>query len=97
MKIMVCMALAISLMVLAPVWANQSAVEHAYSLYYQGEKDAAISMMEEYIRDNPDPKAYYFLGYAYYQQKDMERARNFFNEAYRLKSFYSPVAPEQSQ
>lgn len=97
MKIIGCIVIAISLTAIAPAWSNETSVEKAYFLYYQGEKDAAINMMEDYIRDNPDPKAYYFLGYAYYEQKDMDRAREFFNEAYRLKSFYSPVTPGQSQ
>jgi TolA-binding protein len=39
----------------------------------------------------PDVNALYFLGYAYYEMKDMDKAQQYFDEAYRLKSFYSPM------
>jgi tetratricopeptide (TPR) repeat protein len=66
-------------------------------VYYKGEKEAAIKMMEEYVQDNPDPRVYYFLGYAYYEMEEMDKANKYFTEAYRLKDFYSPVPPEENQ
>ena len=71
--------------------AQQSPLEEAYSLHYQGETKAAIKLMEEYVVDNPDPQALYFLGYAYYELKDMEKASEYFDKAYKAESFYSPM------
>ena len=78
-------------------WANQAVLKEAYSLYYKGDKEAAIKIMEDYVQENPDPAVYYFLGYAYYEMKDMDKAREYFSKSFRLKSFYSPVSPEKSQ
>ncbi len=77
--------------------ANEVSVQNAYSLYYKGQKDAAVKMMEDYIQENPDPGAYYFLGYAYYEMKDMNKSREYFTESFRLKSFYSPMPPKGNQ
>ena len=77
--------------------ANESSLEQAYSLYYKGEKEAAISMIEDEVRETPDVKALYFLGYAYYEMQNMERAREYFDEAFRLKSFYSPMESKDDQ
>jgi len=77
--------------------ANEFRLEQAYSLYYKGEKETAISMIEDYVKETPDVKALYFLGYAYYEMQNMERAREYFDEAYRLKSFYSPMESKDGQ
>ncbi|KPK03021.1 MAG: hypothetical protein AMK71_00255 [Nitrospira bacterium SG8_35_4] len=77
--------------------ANESSLEQAYSLYYKGEKEAAIGMIEDYVKETPDVKALYFLGYAYYEMQNMEKAREYFDEAFRLKSFYSPMESKDGQ
>lgn len=78
----------------APVQAES--LEKAYSLYYKGEKAEAISMIEDYVKVNPDPQAYYFLGYAYYEMKDMDKSREYFTKAYKMKSFYSPIPKDKN-
>ena len=78
-------------------WANQAVLKEAYSLYYKGDKEAEIKIMEDYVQKNPDPGVFYFLGYAYYEMKDMDKAKEYFSESFRLKSFYSPVSPEKSR
>ncbi len=75
-------------------WAEEGSLDKAYSLYYKGDKDAAIEMMEEYIETNPEPSAYYFLGYAYYEMQDMQKASEYFNKAYVKKPFYSPMSED---
>jgi len=77
------------------VKANDSPLSQAYLLYYKGKVIEAIEMMEDYVTEHPDPGAYYFLGYAYYELKDLEKAREYFDEAYRLKAFYSPTSKEK--
>ncbi len=76
--------------------ADDTVVKEAYSLYYKGEKEEAIRAMEDYVKDNPDAGVYYFLGYAYYEMQQMERANEYFNKAFRLKNFYSPMPEKES-
>ncbi|MCK5426584.1 MAG: tetratricopeptide repeat protein [Thermodesulfovibrionia bacterium] len=71
--------------------ANDGLVQKAYSLYYQGKKEAAIQLMKEYVKDYPDPKALYFLGYAFYEQKDMKTAFKYFKDAYLINPEVSPM------
>ena len=97
MKFIVSVVAVLCLVSFSLCLANESSLEQAYSLYYKGEKEAAISMIEEYVREAPDVKALYFLGYAYYEMQNMERAREYFDEAFRLKSFYSPMESKDGQ
>jgi TolA-binding protein len=52
---------------------------------------AAIQLMKEYVKDYPDPKALYFLGYAFYEQKDMKTAFKYFKDAYLINPEVSPM------
>ena len=97
MKVRVLVLIIVSLVTVSFCWANEITVTKAYSLFYKGDIEAAINMMEDYVQENPDPKAYYFLGYAYYEMKDIEKSRKYFSEAYRLKSFYSPMQTEEDR
>ncbi|UCD35712.1 MAG: tetratricopeptide repeat protein [Nitrospiraceae bacterium] len=97
MRVLVLVLTIAVLSILSPAFAEESGVKRAYDLYYRGDKEAAITMMEEYVRDNPDPGALYFLGYAYYEKKDMEKAREYFTKSYSMKDFYSPMPTEKSQ
>lgn len=97
MKIMIAALIILSLLSVSFCWANEAALKEAYTLYYKGEKDAAIEMMETYVNENPDPGVLYFLGYAYYEKKEMDRAREYFSKAFSLKDFYSPIPPKEGQ
>jgi TolA-binding protein len=97
MKVLVLALLTVLLISVSLCWANETALQEAYSLYYKGEKESAIKMMEDYVQDNPNADAFYFLGYVYYEKKEMDRAMEYFSEAFRLKSFYSPMSPEENQ
>jgi tetratricopeptide (TPR) repeat protein len=77
-------------------WANNSDVEKAYNLLYQGKVDTAIEFMEVYVNERPNAEAYYFLGYAYYEKKQMDKANEYFSKAFKLKSFYSPMDPSKN-
>ncbi|MBI5665715.1 MAG: tetratricopeptide repeat protein [Nitrospirae bacterium] len=97
MKIIIPVLILVSMLAVSFCWADEAAVKEAYSLYYQGKKTAAIEKMEAYVSENPDPGALYFLGYAYYEKKDMDKANEYFNKAFRLKDFYSPIPPKAAQ
>jgi TolA-binding protein len=91
MKILILGAAAFLFIFLTMIPVCAETLEEAYSLYYKGDKADAISMIEDYVRDNPEPKAYYFLGYAYYEMQEMDKSREYFTKAYKMKSFFSPI------
>ncbi|GBE04152.1 tetratricopeptide repeat protein [bacterium BMS3Abin09] len=91
MKIIILVAMILSLMLPSLCLAQDSAFKDAYSLYYKGKKQEAIKLMEEYAESNPGPEVFYFLGYAYYELKQMDRASRYFNDAFSRKPFYSPI------
>ncbi len=91
MKILTFVIAVLLLISLSFVPVQAESLKQAYSLYYKGEKAEAISMIEDYVRDNPEPQAYYFLGYAYYELQEMDKSREYFTKAYKMKSFYSPI------
>ncbi len=84
-------AVLILLMSFSLCLAQEASLEEAYSLYYKGEKEKAIAIMEDYVDGNPDPGVFYFLGYAYYEMKQMDKSRENFTKAYKSKDFFSPI------
>lgn len=88
------LATILSLMLFSLCLAEDTTVKRAYSLYYQGKTQQAIQLLEDYVRERPDPHALYFLGYAYYEKKKMDTAMRYFNDAYLIDPFYSPIAKE---
>ena len=94
MKIITFVITAFLLISLSFIPVHAETLEQAYSLYYKGEKTEAISIIESYVQDNPEAQAYYFLGYAYYEMKEMDKSREYFTKAYKMKSFFSPI-PEK--
>ena len=95
MRIITILLMTVSLMSFSLCWAGENPVEKAYSLYYKGDKEAAISMMKEYVEENPDPNAFYFLGYAYYEMEKTKEAAKYFNEAFIRSPFYTPMPEEK--
>jgi TolA-binding protein len=91
MKISILVLYVLLTVSLSLCWANNSDVEKAYNLLYQGKVDTAIEFMEDYVNERPNAEAYYFLGYAYYEKKQMDKANEYFSKAFKLKSFYSPM------
>ena len=96
MKIMTLVIAVLLLLSLSFVPVQAETLKEAYSLYYKGEKAEAISIIEDYVKDNPEPKAYYFLGYAYYEMQEMDKSREYFTKAYKMKSFYSPIPEDKN-
>jgi tetratricopeptide (TPR) repeat protein len=75
--------------------AAETPVEKAYDLFYQGKSDQAIELIEDYVKDTPDASAYYFLGYAYYEKNEIDKAMEYFSKSFKLKSFYSPMEQKE--
>src|ERR1700752_4031397 len=65
--------------------------QEGLKLYFKQQYEAANKEFEEAIKINPDDaKAYYFIGYSYYKLKNMPKAMETFEQAYRLDKRYSP-------
>ncbi len=87
-------AITIVILVLVTVslgWAGEKPIGKAYSLYFQGKMNAAIKIFEDYVKEYPDPKVMYFLGYAYYEIKKMDVAIKYFDDAYLIDPEFSPI------
>ncbi|MBI4849035.1 MAG: tetratricopeptide repeat protein [Nitrospirae bacterium] len=93
-KIVVTFLIIVFTLSLSLAWAQKTPIEQAYSLYFQGKMDEAISIMKDEAGKKPDPKTYYFIGYAYYKMKKMDEAKEYFDKAYQLESFYAPIVPK---
>jgi tetratricopeptide (TPR) repeat protein len=62
------------------------------NLYFQQKYPESIAEFETAIQINPDnPQAYYFIGYAYYKNRDFSKANEAFKTAYNLDHTYSPI------
>jgi len=96
MKIITIVITAFLFISLSFIPVHAETLEQAYSLFYKGDKAEAISMIEDYVKDNPEPQAFYFLGYAYYEMQEMDKSRESFTKAYKMKSFFSPIPEDKN-
>src|SRR4030065_2113538 len=91
--------LGLAILVLALVFTLSSVcpaqdLSKAYSLYYQGKMKESIKIMEDYVAEHPDARVLYFIGYSYYELKNMKMARKYFEEAYLIDPNFTPI-PER--
>lgn len=56
----------------------------AITAYKAADYKKASEYLEEYVKQRPEPQAYYLLGYSYYKLKLFDRAESAFNEAYLI-------------
>ena len=97
MRIIILVSIIVSLLIPALCLADDTQLEKARSLYYKGQKQEAINMMEEYVKTDPGPEVYYFLGYAYYELEQFKKSAQYFNDAFSRKPFYSPMAKDEKE
>ena len=64
----------------------QSGVQYYNNKNYK----AAANQFREYVGDNPDPSAYYLIGYSMYKLGKFSEADEYFNEAYLIDPKFSP-------
>ena len=96
------MTLGLTFMLLAPAgaWAEELFDRNAAEIhfqkglrfYYEDQHRKAMRELETAIMINPDDvRAFYFLGYTYYRLRDMQKAQEAFDQAYRMNPEYSPL------
>jgi Flp pilus assembly protein TadD len=72
--------------------AAEAHVQKGLQHYFQKQYVDAIREFQETLNINPDDvRSYYFLGYSYYQLREMEKAQQAFDQAYRLNPQYTPI------
>ncbi len=76
--------------------ANDASLNRAYSLYFQGKMEEAIKIMEDQVKDNPDAKVLYFIGYAYYELNQMDTAMKYFRQAYLVDPDFTPIEKKKN-
>ena len=69
--------------------------EYDKALKYYNSKNykEAAKLLKEYVKKNPDPSAYYRLGYALYKLKKYDEANEYFKEAYLIDPMASTGEP----
>jgi tetratricopeptide (TPR) repeat protein len=82
--------------------ASDAHFQEGLKLYFKQQYEDANKEFEEAIKIDPDnAKAYYFIGYSYYKLRNMPKAMETFEQAYRLDKRYSPIprasSPEQPE
>ncbi|MEW6001881.1 MAG: tetratricopeptide repeat protein [Nitrospirota bacterium] len=76
------------------VFAQGDNFEKALSLYQKGKFKMSAKYLKEYVEKNPDPYAYYLLGYANYKMKNHSEAIKYFEESYVLDPNFVPPIPK---
>lgn len=71
--------------------AQENSYDKAVHAYMKKDFKTAVRILREYVKKNPDPYAYYLLGYALYKQKNHAESAKYFQEAYVLDPNISPV------
>jgi TolA-binding protein len=71
--------------------AQDNSYDKAVNAYMKKDFKTAGKILREYVRKNPDPRAYYLLGYALYKQKSHAESAKYFQEAYVLDPNISPA------
>jgi len=84
----------------SPVFADElfdatAATQHfnaGLDLYFKQDYKEAIKEFEAAAEIDPEnANSYYFMGYSYYKLKDMNKAREVFEQAYEADTKYSPM------
>jgi tetratricopeptide (TPR) repeat protein len=70
-------------------YAYDETYEKAMKHFKSREYKRAIPYLENYVVQKPDPAAYYMLGYAYYQLRNFDRSKDYFDQAYLINPDFS--------
>jgi len=71
--------------------------QQGLKLYFKQQYGEAIKEFDEAVKIDPEnAKSYYFIGYSYYKLKNMPKAMETFEQAYRLDQRYSPIPQTSS-
>jgi len=71
-------------------FADAGSYEDALFFYKKGDFKNAVKYLKEYVKEKPDPYAYYLLGYASYKMKKHSESVRYFKEAYTIDPNISP-------
>jgi len=74
----------ILLLTIATANAYDETYEKAVKHFKSGEYKRAVPYLETYALQKPDAAVYYMLGYSYYQLKNFDRSKYYFDQAYLL-------------
>jgi len=75
--------------------AEESLYDKAVGAYMKKDFKTAVKFLKEYVEKQPDPYAYYLLGYALYKMKNHSESTKYFEEAYVLSPNISPLSVKE--
>jgi len=71
--------------------AQDNSYSMAVNSYMKKDFKSAVRILKQYVKETPDPQAYYLLGYALYKQKKHAESAYYFDQAYLLDPGISPA------
>jgi hypothetical protein len=63
--------------------------ERALQAYHSGRYSETVGILKEYVEKNPDPSAYYLIGYSLYELGRYDEATEYFEEAYLIDPVFA--------
>jgi TolA-binding protein len=85
------MFFAMSAVVSDTILANtDTEYDKALKYYNSGKYKEAAMLLKEYVKKNPEPPAYYRIGYALYELGKYDEATEYFKAAYLIDPTFSP-------
>ena len=84
------MALCIAVLVSGMLLAEETKYDLALKYYKAGRYEQAVKLLEEHMKEKPEPAAYYLMGYALHNLNRHEEARGYFESAYLIAPELTP-------
>ncbi len=88
-KYIVAICSVLMLVIGSVAFAYDETYEKAIKHFKGREYKSAIPYLEKYVASTPDPAVYYMLGYAYYQLRNFDRSKDYFDQAYLIDPDFS--------
>jgi TolA-binding protein len=92
-KLILCIV-AVFLMVSFAV-AQDNLYDKGVHAYLKKDFGASVKFLREYVQKEPDPYAYYLLGYASYEMRKYPDSREYFRQAYFLDPAISAASVKE--
>lgn len=90
MRKIIVLLIIISLMVIYVSEVSPANLDEALKFYQKGDFKRCVRCLEDYVKTQPDPQAYYLLGYAHYKLRNYNDSVRYFKETYLIDPEFTP-------
>jgi len=71
--------------------ARSAEFQKAQKLYNKGKYEEALKILQEYVKTNPEPDAYFLIAYSLYKLGRHDEAAKYFKDSYLVSPEYTPT------